>query len=188
MKKYLSLLIALFLIVSTASAIDYVGVNAGSKRGKFSKTATPVFSTVSATTVNWTTTGTVTANKFTDSTASMTGGNISGVGTITATTANISHGAATFETLTANSLVVVNNADVSGEVSAVTLNASADLVAPTAYLTNILSTLVNTTGVLSEKPLIFGSLCPTAAATDVTANYSIPVTVNGQLYKILLRD
>jgi len=146
MKKLTIVLIAL---LSLSFAVDYVGVNSGSKRGKFSKTSTPVFSTVSATTVNWTTVGTVTANK----------------------------------------LYSVTDVTAVKEVYASTLNASADIVASKAYLTTVLSTLVNTTGVLSEKPLRFGSLTPTAtvALTSCTANYSMPCTINNVVYKILLR-
>lgn len=62
MKKYLSLLIALCLVLSTASAIDYVGVNSGSVRGKFYKTSSPTFAQVTTTTWNYTVTGNVTCN------------------------------------------------------------------------------------------------------------------------------
>lgn len=53
----------------------------------------------------------------------------------------------------------------------------------------ITATTVNTTGVISEKPLRFGSMTPTAtvALTACTANYSMPCTINNVVYKILLR-
>jgi len=84
--------------------------------------------------------------------------------------------------ITGNSIVSVTTVDC------VTLNASADVVAPTVYATDILNTNLGTVQITADKPLIFGAQCPTAAATNVTANFSIPVTVNGVAYKILLRS
>lgn len=83
--------------------------------------------------------------------------------------------------ITGNSIVSVTTID------AVTGNFSADVVAPTVYATQIYNTNLSTVKIVSDEPLTFGSSCPTAAATNVTANYSIPVTVNGVSYKMLLR-
>ena len=146
MKKLIIVLIAL---LSLSFAVDYVGVNSGSKRGKFSKTSTPTFASVTTTTWNYTVTGNITGN----------------------------------------SIVSVTSIDCVTLNASKRVDATVDIVAPTAYLTTVLSTLVNTTGVLSEKPLRFGSLTPTAtvALTACTANYSMPCTINNVVYKILLR-
>ena len=142
--------IALFLaFASSAFAVDYVGVNSGSKRGKFSKTSNPVFESVTTTTFNYTVTGDVrTTNLYAT-------GNVTALGT----------------------------------VSGATLNAGTDIISPTAYLTTVLSTLTNTTRVISEQPLTFGASCPTSAMTVsgvASFNYSIPVTINGGLYRLPL--
>lgn len=59
MKKLIVLSIAL---LSLSFAVDYVGVNSGSVRGKFSKTSNPTFASVTTTTWNYTVTGNVTCN------------------------------------------------------------------------------------------------------------------------------
>lgn len=59
MKKIIVLLIAL---LSISFAVDYVGVNSGSVRGKFSKTSSPTFAQVTTTTWNYVVTGNVTCN------------------------------------------------------------------------------------------------------------------------------
>ena len=161
-------------------AIDYVGVNAGSKRGKYSKTADPVFASVTATTQNYivsgdirvtslyvTTNATIPALTFT---------------TATGTTASITN---LGKALNGGGFAVSNVS----QITAATLNAGTDIISPTAYLTTVLSTLTNTTRVISEQPLTFGASCPTAAMTVsgvASFNYSIPVTINGALFKLPL--
>jgi hypothetical protein len=148
MKKLIVLFLCL-AFASSAFAVDYVGVNSGSKRGKFSKTSNPVFASVTTTTFNYTVTG----------------------------------------DLRTTNLYATTNVTALGTVSGATLNAGTDIISPTAYLTTVLSTLTNTTRVISEKPLTFGGQCPTSAMTVsgvASFNYSIPVTINGGLYKIPL--
>jgi hypothetical protein len=81
MKKILTFLV-LVTLCSSVFAVDTIRVI---RSGKLIKTSSPILSTVTITTINYTTVGTVTANEFTDGTAKLTGGVASGLTTLTAT-------------------------------------------------------------------------------------------------------
>ena len=168
MKKYLSLLIALFLIVSTASAIDYVGVNAGSKRGKFSKTNSPVFAEVTATTANYTYTGTITANVFV-ATSSAT------IPVATITTASITNLGAALNTqayaITGGSAITAGLLTCTGVTNSGTTTAN-----KVVSVTTVSGTQFTMAGIIANVT--------TAAVTVSTGNVNIPVTVNGTLLYI----
>ena len=120
--RKLSIIIAVCALVSSLFAVDSVRVIRG---GDLVKTSSPIFNEITATTANYTYTGTVTANK----------------------------------------LVATTNA-VLGAASCTSL-------------TN--------TGITTIGTIIIPAATVTAAATSVTANFSIPVTINGVACSVLLR-
>lgn len=85
MKKILGIIALIFVLCSSAFAIDTVKVV---RAGKATNTQTPIFSEITVASINYTYTGVVTANTLTDGTAKVVGGVGTGFSSITSTVFN----------------------------------------------------------------------------------------------------